>query len=184
MAAYDRKADESDPAFEAFVLYRDAGVSRNTRSVAKELDKSHTIVGRWCTEHGWVKRARAWDKEVDRRNQLGQLKEVEAMRRRQIKMALSMQELGMIELEKELATAKRRKKKRGDLDEKTIVKLIDQGAKLERLNRGEPGEIVQSNSDGSVDLTGLTTAELRKLKEMRSKVRTRQLKADIESDNE
>lgn len=143
--------------------------------MAKELGKSHGLIQRWCTNHYWVRRSNSHDAELDRRKRYGELREVEKMRKRQVKAALVMQELGFIELEKMLSEATRRKKKRGSLDEKTILKLIAQGAKQERINRGEPGEIVEQHGGEGMDLTALNLDELKQLRQLRAKVRARQL---------
>ena len=177
-APQSRQPDESAKAFEAFVIYRDMGAARTTKAVAAQLEKAHGFVGRWCTTHHWVRRAHAHDAELDRRKRISELREVEAMRKRQVKIALTMQNLGLIELEKMLAEATRRKKKRGSLDERTILKLIDQGAKLERLNRGEPGEITESREGESADLTSLSVEDLKRLRAMKSKMRAQQLVDD------
>ena len=179
-APQSRQSDESAAAFEAFVKYRDMGPSRSTKEVASELSKSHTLIGRWCTAHHWVRRSHSHDAELDRRRRYGELREVEKMRKRQVKAALVMQELGFIELEKMLSEATRRKKKRGSLDEKTILKLIAQGAKQERINRGEPGEIVEQHGGEGMDLTALNLDELKQLRQLRAKVRARQLADETE----
>lgn len=179
-APYSKKKEESPEAFEAFAMYRDMGVGRSLVSVAEKLRKSEPLIARWSRKHGWVKRVHAYDAELDRRKRLVDLREVEKMRKRQIATANAMQDLGNIELWKMLAEAKRLKKRRGSLDEKTILKLIEKGTALERLNRGEPGEIIQSTGEGGLDLSGLSLEELKILRELRYKVRTRQL-AEAES---
>jgi hypothetical protein len=174
---YSKKKDESPEAFEAFAHYRDQGVGRSLRLVAEALGKSEALMGRWSSRHTWIRRAHAYDAELDRRKRLADLGEVEKMRRRQTKLALQMQHLGALELSKMVAEAERRKKKRGSLDDALILKLIDAGSKLERLNRGEPGEIVQSNAAEGVDLAGLSLPELKQLRALRAKVKRRQLEA-------
>lgn len=184
---YSKKTNESAEAFEAFAAYRDAGVVRSLVLVAEKLGKSEQLISRWSSKHNWVKRVHAYDAELDRRKRLVDLTEVERMRKRQIKLALGMQDLGAIELWKMLKEAQEKAEVRGSLDEKTILKLIEQGSKLERLNRGEPGEIVQSAGEGGLDLTGLSLDELKTLKALRHKVRVRQLaeaEANAKEDDE
>ncbi len=184
---FERRKDEGPEAFEAFSAYRDMGVSRSTAAVARTCGKHKSLMDRWSSTHAWVRRAAAWDAEVDRRKRLVDIHETENMRKRQIRRALKMQELSEIEINKMLSEAQRRKKKRGSLDEKTVLKLSDEGAKLERVNRGEPGEIVHNTGDGSVDLTGLSLVELKQWKAIRAKVKARQLAAaerEAESDDE
>jgi len=63
---WDQQPQESAPAFEAFQLYRDMGAERSVRKVAERLGKNASLIGRWSMQHGWVARARAWDREQDR----------------------------------------------------------------------------------------------------------------------
>lgn len=74
---WERQEGESVPAFEAFQLYRDMGVKRSAGRVAKECGKNRSLIERWCTRHGWVDRAAAWDREQDR---LWRLEQAEARR--------------------------------------------------------------------------------------------------------
>lgn len=172
---YSKRKDESSEAFQAFACYRDMGTGRSHVAVAQELGKSDQLISRWSRKFHWVKRVHAWDAELDRRKRIVDLKQIEVMRRRQIKTALAMQDLGNIELWRLLKRAKEAKTKDGVVDATTIIKLLEKGTTLERLNRGEPGEIVQNLSSDSMDLSGLTMAELKQLRSIRQKVRARQL---------
>lgn len=58
---WDRQPRESSKAYEAFVIYRDMGADRTTRSTAEALTKSETLIKEWSSKHGWVERAAAWD---------------------------------------------------------------------------------------------------------------------------
>ncbi|MDP6423649.1 MAG: hypothetical protein QGG14_02850 [Planctomycetota bacterium] len=173
--AESKQKDESAAAFEAFAKYRDMGVARSTAAVARALGKSKALMDRWSSAHHWVRRAHSHDLEVDRRKRLGDLRAIEQMRKRQTKTALLMQEIADIELAKMARAAKKSLRKRSELGDKTVLKMADAGSKLERLNRGEPGEIVQNNSGDGLDLSSLTDDELRTLRTLRSKVKARQL---------
>ena len=167
---YERREDEGDQAFEAFAEYRDAGADRSQRVVAEGLGKSLALISRWASAYSWVKRVHAYDMEVDRRKRVGALRGVEDMRRRQIKLGQDMQELGGIELRKMLREAKKHSKA-DTLEQGLVMKLVDLGSKLERLNRGEPGEIVQNVESNAVDLSGLTVEQLRVYREVGQKLR-------------
>lgn len=52
---------ETAKAYEAFTTYRDQGKDRSTAHTAQALGKSKTLMDRWCSQHRWVERARAWD---------------------------------------------------------------------------------------------------------------------------
>lgn len=173
---YERREDESDPAFEAFAAYRDLGLSRTQAEVAKESGKDASLIARWGSKYDWRKRTHAWDMEVDRRKRNGELRGIEDMRRRQIKLGLDIQELATIELRKMLREAK----KRGNaetLEQGLVMKLIDVGTRLERLNRGEPGEIVQNVDSSAVDLSHLTIEELKAYRAVGRKIKAQQAEA-------
>lgn len=55
---WTRRQWETAKAYEAFRVYMDV---RSTTKVANQLEKSTTLITRWCTEHDWVSRLRAYD---------------------------------------------------------------------------------------------------------------------------
>jgi hypothetical protein len=66
---WDRQPGEGDEAWEAFVTYRDSGLEdgarRSTRRTARELDKSHTLIGQWSGNYEWQLRTQAFDRNLD-----------------------------------------------------------------------------------------------------------------------
>lgn len=66
--AWARREGETEPAFEAFRVYRDMGASRNQIAVAEVLGKSQQLLSRWSAKHEWVERARAYDNHRDADN--------------------------------------------------------------------------------------------------------------------
>src|SRR5215212_12147936 len=60
-APWDRRPEESAPAFEAFCVYRGQGSQRSLRRVASALGKSRSLIFRWSSAHEWRGRALAWD---------------------------------------------------------------------------------------------------------------------------
>jgi hypothetical protein len=127
-------------------------------------------MARWASAHEWRKRVHAYDREMDRRKQVGDLKGVEDMRRRQTRIALELQELGQIELRKMLVQAKKHAKA-DTLEQGLVMKLIDLGSKMERLNRGEPGEIILTNAGDAIDYSGLDLDDLKAMKRIQYKLR-------------
>lgn len=59
MLAWERQPGEGARAYEAFCAYRDLGADRSVTKVARMLDKSRTLIGRWSSEHDWVDRVAA-----------------------------------------------------------------------------------------------------------------------------
>lgn len=135
---WERQKGESAKAFEAFVLYRDAGASRSTAKVARELGKSKTLIDRWSGLWKWVPRVQAYDNHVDRERMVT----AQQLRRdaieRHINLGQSMQHVGAAYIKDWLE-----KIERGDLPAltaKDVKELVDVGVKIERLGIGEPTE--------------------------------------------
>jgi hypothetical protein len=86
---WDKRLDESQRAFNAFVLYRDTE-KRSFKNVAERLNCSPQNVFQWSSRFSWRERASAWDVEQDRlqREELarGRMK----MRTRHLAMAQAM----------------------------------------------------------------------------------------------
>lgn len=152
--SWERQADESTAAFEAFTLYRDTR-PRSLRKVAKTLGKNDALIARWSKAHAWVERCQQWDNELDACSQQTQIDEVKEMKRRQIRMAIDMQTLAIEGLK--LLDEALREKKKLPMSADNIVRMADIGAKLERLNRDEPSSIRRVQE---VDFSNLDTEEM------------------------
>lgn len=59
-----RLPNESEPAYEAFVMYVQAGVGRSAREVGRKLGKDWSLISRWCSKHRWLERAQAFDRRL------------------------------------------------------------------------------------------------------------------------
>lgn len=79
-----RRDGESHPAYEAFRAYM---TSRSTTKVAAELSKSDTIIKRWCTQHDWVERVRAYDQHTVAAETDGMIHVLAEMRDKNIALA-------------------------------------------------------------------------------------------------
>ncbi|MEI6805578.1 MAG: hypothetical protein WCK49_03615 [Myxococcaceae bacterium] len=151
MKPWERQDNESSPAFEAFVMYRDTQ-PRSLRKVSESLSKSKSLIGSWSKTHTWGQRCQQWDNELDNASQQTQLDATKEMKRRQIDMAIEMQRIACEAF----------KLLRENLSTKTIsadnsVRMADIGAKLERLNRDEPSSIERVQES---DFSKFTTEEL------------------------
>ncbi len=88
---WERQDDESPAAFTAFAAYRDLGPARSITRVARELDKSRALLGRWSSAYAWVLRAKAWDREQDRTFLAEQRQARKEAARRHAKLAQALQ---------------------------------------------------------------------------------------------
>lgn len=167
---YERREKEGDEAFEAFAIYRDMGVGRSLVRVGEQLSKSEVLMARWSGVHEWVKRTHAYDMEIDRRKHIGDLKGIEDMRRRHTRLAMMAQDLVSLELKK-LVKGAESHANATTVDANLVAKLLETSTKLERVVRGEPGEIIQTTGNDAVDLTGLPLEDLKAMKRVRDHIR-------------
>ena len=154
-----RQHGESRQAFEAFAIYRDLSVSRSQRLVAEKLGKSQQLMGRWGVLWSWTRRADAWDAYLDAEARRETVREVIDMQKRQINIAEAMQVAGG-EVIIRLATRLQAGDKGVKLSTNEARKLIDVGVRIERLNRGEPGEI---NEERVINVEDATDEQLERI---------------------
>jgi len=131
---WERQKGETDPAFEAFALYRNMGVERSTLSVSIELSKSHGLVKKWGTKQNWVSRAAAFDDHLDKIWIKEKQKRHLAEAKKQIRVANDLREVGeqiLKDADKEKATVE------------DARKILETSQKMIRTAMGEPGEIVE-----------------------------------------
>lgn len=152
-----RLPDETPPAWEGFVLYRDLGGDRSLAKVAQQLGKSLTLITRWSAEHDWVARAAAWDAHVDAYKLEAHLSAAEAMGQRHAARASELTEALLRpaqELERRLQLNPHILQ---DVPNDRLLWLLSQCARAmpgvlaaERLARGLPSTVAQANiSKGS-----------------------------------
>ncbi|KAA9379662.1 hypothetical protein F5972_08395 [Microbispora cellulosiformans] len=85
---WERRNDESAPAFEAFAAYRDMpATERSYRDVARQLGKSATLIARWGSTHKWPERVAAYDRHLEEQWLLEQAKARRKAAERQIRTA-------------------------------------------------------------------------------------------------
>lgn len=140
---WERREKESTKAYEAFCIYRDMGRERSLSKVAEKLQKSETLMGRWSRENKWVYRAAKWDDEKDRIEreiaQREQSKAIRDMRKRHADLGQAM----LIKAARALTKIPDDEIKPGD-----ISRMVDVASKLERISRGDVGEVVEERDGG------------------------------------
>ncbi|MDP2666408.1 MAG: hypothetical protein Q8P05_02830 [Candidatus Diapherotrites archaeon] len=133
---------ETSMAYAAFQKYRDME-ERSLRQLAQTLsEKEGGNTGAkqgqlevWSTRYKWVKRCQEWDEYQDAILRQTHLKEIAQMSKRQAEAAKRLQEKGLQKIEK----TKPAKMSFGD-----ATRAVVEGAKLERLARGE-SQSIQDN---------------------------------------
>jgi hypothetical protein len=53
---WDRRSNETKPAYEAFRIYLEMGAGRSLRRVSETLGKQFALITRWSSRHEWVRR--------------------------------------------------------------------------------------------------------------------------------
>jgi hypothetical protein len=67
IALWDRQKGETGKAYEAFVIYRDLGLSRTQQEVCTRLRKSYEVIQKWSHKNAWQDRCLAYDRYMDKR---------------------------------------------------------------------------------------------------------------------
>ena len=136
---WERQLNESPQAFEAFAAYRDMGAARSNAKVSRLLCKSKALMDRWSSEHDWVKRVAAWDAEKDRVARQTQLSDIKAMRERHASIAKKMLDTA----DSALANINP-----NDVSTNEIARLVEIASKLERISRGDVGDVIEERDGG------------------------------------
>jgi hypothetical protein len=151
---WDRRPGETPKAYAAFLDYRNMGAhKRSLRAMtAREHnpDAVHLAVAmKWSRENDWVDRVGSWDDFLARQDQIEQVEQVHAMRRRHA--ALGFQ---MLDIAAERVRAINIEK----LTVREALMLADLGIKIERQARGETVTIDELRTDAELD--GPTGADI------------------------
>ncbi len=151
--SWERQGGESVQAFEAFTVYRDLGPARSVTKVARELDKSRALVGRWSRQFAWVMRATAYDREQDRLFLAEQAQARRDIARRHAKLAQAVQSKAVARLQ---ALDPR------ELSPSELLRYIQVAAEIERKAVGEaPAVGTVEDRDQGTDVASLSDEERR-----------------------
>lgn len=138
---WEQQPGEGPKAYAAFIAYRDMGAqNRSIRSLARQLDKSVTLIGRWSSQHWWQERCRLYDRDVAEAARQAELEAVQDMKRFHANVARQvMNKVAQRIVGNEAAGV-------APLDANTlsaadVARLMDAAAKLERASRDEPDRI-------------------------------------------
>lgn len=183
---WERQPGESDTAWVAFAAYRDMGPNdRSHAKLAAKFGKHRQNFVRWSAQWDWVARCAAYDSWVDKQAKVVEIEAIKDMRKRHVQMAMTLQGAAALALNKIIA-AERQVVTNPDgttspapltLKPSEVKELAELGTKLERLTRGEPGEIEVAKIDVAGpapivhDYSSLSSEELRTLRALVRKAR-------------
>jgi hypothetical protein len=147
---WDRRDDETDPAWVAFVAYRDAGQNRSmsqaTAAVGKGPAMKRQLEG-WSSKHEWVKRVRAFDSWIDQEHQRRVRAQSLDRRSRQAALGRNLQAAAGAGLQRYFKTVKdptapggERLELQRDLKPTEVAALAKAGFEIEAVSEGEPSQ--------------------------------------------
>ena len=144
---WDRLTRESSKAYAHFCLYRDMGLSRSIRVLAKDsnCDSKLTQLMRWSRKWNWVERSRRYDDYLEAEERVRQEKERRDMRKRHAQIALLGQNIAVKALESLLQKVQAGT---GEVAPGDVTRLLDTSVKVERLARGESTETHELTGPG------------------------------------
>lgn len=171
---YERIEGETPKQWEAFKKYRDMGLTRNLRTVAKELNKSLALIGRWSSANDWVDRVAEYDRDMDKQEILESIKKRKEMVRRHAQVSKMFQNK-ILERMQRLNSA--------ELSPGDLSRWFEMAVKIERLSMGEATEIqngalqhtgrdggaIETRNMEGLDLSKLSDKELENLENIISK---------------
>lgn len=135
MNSWERQLGESAVAFQAFVTYREMGVERSITKAAQKLGKSRTVLEAWSRKWAWVARIEAYERYLDQEATKVKLKIQRDMLEMHANIATTALKLVARKLTK-MAT------KDEDFKATDLAKILSEAAKIERMSRGLPAEVV------------------------------------------
>lgn len=137
--SWERQENESEQAFEAFVVYRDMGPGRSITKVEQALNKARPLIGRWSSKWNWRERCRDYDNELQRQELAEKRKAIRQMQQRQIQTAVLLQEKAEQALQQ---------LKIESISPKDILRFITEGAKLEKEIRQDSFSVLEHEENG------------------------------------
>lgn len=136
---WERQNGETVKAFEAFCVYRDLGKTRSQEKTAEKLSKSRQQMCKWSMKYNWVERVSAWEEEQDRLIRVELTKDIGAMRKKHADIANAL----LIK-----AASALRKIPENEIKASDISKMIETATKLERISKGDVGEVIEERTGG------------------------------------
>ncbi len=76
---WQKRPGESEPAYAAFLAFRDAGPARTVLGLGKSLAKTRQLLDGWCQKHHWRARCAAWDAHLQRAADTSKIKRTRQM---------------------------------------------------------------------------------------------------------
>lgn len=172
---WERNATENDVQWNCFKRFRDVGCmngdtpGRRIKTVIAQAERvDYKEMSKWSLEHGWKERATLYDMHLDSISLEATEKNIRDMNKRHIRQARLLQRFAGTEMGKLAAKAEERTHDPvDDAKPADVARIMETGAKLERLSSGESTEHTQTST--GMDLSKLSIEELKTLKLLQEK---------------
>ena len=164
---WERQPKENSRAFHAFTVFRDLPSNNRTMRMVQDIIYPDSpwaarTIAKWAGEFRWVERTKAWEDEQDRMKLAAQADTIKTMAERHVKQAIALQDKGLAALEQITQS---------NISIADARLLIVEGAKLERLSRGQATEKVEEiTKRGLPDLGQYSEEDLRRLEGLAKRV--------------
>ena len=140
---WERMKGENTKAYAYFETYLFMGpTERSLGKVGEKFGKSSVAIENHSRKYNWVERAEAWDNEQSRIARETHQKEIIEMRNRHAELARKM-------IEKAEAAVENIDPEK--LNPGSLSKIVDVAAKLERISRGDVGEVIEERDGGKAE---------------------------------
>jgi len=171
---------ETKQAHSRFDMYLSMS-NRSHRQVSEIVGVSEAAIQSTAARDCWGNRSKAYDAHTAEKLRENQEKALEAMRERHMKQSLLMQDLGNSRLSQMMKLLNDGKEV--PINVRDAQSLIEAGAKMERLNRGEPDSITQTSSDVRMSAT-VETLDLRDVMKDRAAYEALKTQQQTKQENE
>jgi hypothetical protein len=170
MNAWDRQAQETSPAYEAFLCYREL---RSCVKVGQTLGKSHTLIEGWCSKWSWVDRCRAYDNAIQGAEFEERRAQIKAMQKKHLQTADTLQKkaleaIGKLDME--------------ELPPKVLLEYLKLGVELERRTNYEQMADSEIKQEYSAEYVGFNPLSHVLLKSLADERKAKALKGRADED--
>lgn len=149
---WEIQPNETKPAYDAFVLYRDMGAERSQVKVSQSCGKHPTLIQRWSRRWRWQWRLEQWERYLDRIRVAEIAKQTREAARRHLSMSLLFQQKIIERLPAIPVAGLTFEECRKALETSVKVERLSLGMVTERVSSTTPDESTQSSEQNDLPL--------------------------------
>ena len=142
---WNRQIGETPLAYRLFAVYRDQGINRDIREIAKDLGRGYRTVKNLSIENQWEMRAGSYDDHQNRALEKKLQYEIVEARKRHHRLGELMLDFAQESIENLRSMSDL-------LSVKDIVQLVDAGHKIESVALGMSTDITESRVEADIQV--------------------------------